>query len=197
MKIEFEAKFYPVDKQKFIAVLRDNRATLVQSETKMTLVIFNKDQNPQVIGDYIRVRDEGNDTIRLSVKKHAVKGGDIADQKELDTCVEGFDVTVHILECAGLKKSGYQEKLRETWALNGAEVVIDTWPGLEPYIEIEADSEEKVKHTAELLHLDWNAKIITSVVEIYMEKYGLSVEEVLDRLRHATFENNPFTNSKK
>jgi hypothetical protein len=77
-----------------------------------------------------------------------------------------------------------------------AEIEIDTWPGLETYTEIEARSEESVHKMFSILGLDWDTKIITSVVEIYMKVYSLSKEEVLDRLSYITFEKNPFKNIK-
>ncbi len=192
MNTEYEAKFYPIDKTAFRALLKSKDAVLVRDEVKTTIVIFSRRINPQITGNYIRVRDEG-DVIRLSVKVHATEGGDISDQKETDTIVQDFDSTVSILKCAGLKQSGYQEKMRETWELDGAEVVIDTWPGLEPYIEIEADSAEKVEQIAKLLGCNWNEKIITSVVEIYKKKYGWSADEAWSVMENLTFDHHPFT----
>lgn len=191
MTTEYEAKFYPVEKQPMRELLKAKGARLVQAEVKTTIAVFNKRTNPQIDGNYIRVRNEGN-VVRLSVKIHAAADGDLADQKELDTVVQSFDDAVAILQHAGLTQSGFQEKMRETWELNGAEVVIDTWPGLETYIEIEARSEAAVRATAELLNLDWDDKIITSVVEIFMKKYGLPAEDILSIMKNLTFDHNPF-----
>lgn len=193
MKTEFEAKFYPVDKNAIREKLKANGGKLVQPEVKTIIAAYNHRANPQIDGDYVRVRNEG-DKIRLSIKVHAAEGGSIADQKEIDTIVSDFDATLAILERTGLKRSGFQEKLRETWELHGAEVVIDTWPGLETYIEIEASSEDAVQYAAELLDFDWDDKIITSVVEIYAKKYGMTVEEVLAVMSNLTFDNQPFAN---
>jgi adenylate cyclase class 2 len=191
MKTEFEVKFYPVDKAMIIANIKKNGGRLIQPETKNILVIYGRQINPYIDGHYVRVRDEGN-KVRLSVKVHASKEGSIADQKEIDTIVSDFDATVEILERSGLKRSGYQEKMRETWLLGTSEVVIDTWPGLETYIEIEDQSEDAVRSTAEVLGFNWKDKIITSVVEVYMDIYDLSREEVLKLLENTTFANNPF-----
>lgn len=191
-KTEFEVKFYPVNKDKVIADLKAKGAQLIQPEVKMIIVVYNHQTNPQIDGHYVRVRNEG-DKVRLSIKVHATKDGRVADQKEIDTIVSSFGATVEILERTGLKRSGYQEKMRETWKLDTSEIVIDTWPGLETYIEIEDQSEEAVHNTADKLGFKWEDKIITSVVEIYMEKYGLTGEKVLELMGNTTFANNPFT----
>jgi adenylate cyclase class 2 len=191
MKTELEVKFYPVDKATITATLKAKGGKLVQPEVKTIIVAYNRQLNPHLVGDYVRVRDEG-DKVRISIKIHAAKEGAVTDQKEVDTIVSDFDATIEILERSGLKRSGYQEKMRETWHLGTSEVVIDTWPGLETYIEIEDQSEEAVRQTAETLGFDWEDKIISSVVEIYMHKYKLSLDEVLQLLSHTTFDNNPF-----
>jgi adenylate cyclase, class 2 len=97
-----------------------------------------------------------------------------------------------MFEAAGLRSNAYQENTRETWHKGNAEIVIDTWPGLEPYIEVEADTESVVQDIAEQLSYSWNDKIVTSIVEIYMEQYGLTEAEVLEKLVHITFVDNPF-----
>lgn len=166
-------------------------AKLVFRERKMRTVLGDKRHNPQLKCDYIRVRDEG-DLIRLSLKIHAKKWGNLSDQKETYVEVSDFNKTVEILKELGLRLTYYQEKLRETWELDGAEVVIDTWPGLDPIVEIEAGSGIKVKKTAEKIGLDWNKKIITEAADIFAKVYGLTINEVLEKISNITFDNNPF-----
>lgn len=193
---EFEVKFHPVDKKAIIEKLKSLGANLRQAEVMTTAVIFNRTANPQVKADYIRVRHEGDKT-RLSAKIHAAADGNIADQKELDTLVNDFESTVQILKQAGLKPSSHMEKRRETWQLDDCEVVIDDNPGLQTYIEIEGSSEEAVRQTAQKLGFNWQDKIITSVVEIYMQEFNLSAEKVLELCANNTFADSPFNNLPK
>jgi adenylate cyclase, class 2 len=193
---EFEVKFYPVDKKEIIAKLEALGAKLVQPEVMTTSVIFNRINNPQVKADYIRVRHEGDKT-RLSAKVHATADGDISDQKEIDTIVADFDATVAVLRQTGLKQSSLMEKRRETWLLGTSEVVIDTWPGLPTYIEIEDHSEQAVRTTAEKLGFNWQDKIITSVIEIYMNVFNLTAEKALEFCENNTFNESPFKNLSK
>lgn len=62
---------------------------------------------------------------------------------------------------------------------------------LESYIEIEATSEQNVRRVAGLLGFNWEDKIITSVVEIFMKKYGMSIQEVLDLFANTAFDDYP------
>lgn len=191
MDDEFEAKFFPINKEKFRRKLKSLGAKLIFRERKMRTVLGDKRRNPQLECDYIRIRDEGN-LIRLSLKIHAKKEGSLSDQKETYIEVSDFNKAVEILKKLGLKLTYYQEKLRETWKFDGAEVVIDTWPGLDPIVEIEAGSEIEVKKTAEKIGLDWNKKIITEAADIFAKVYGLPVNESLEKISNITFDNNPF-----
>ncbi|HJY98935.1 MAG TPA: CYTH domain-containing protein [Patescibacteria group bacterium] len=196
MNTEFEAKFYPVDKEEYRKKLEAEGAKLTVPERLMRRVIADRRANPGLNCDYIRVRDEGN-IIRLSAKIHANAEGKVGDQKEDDVEVSDFNTTVRILEDAGLKFNRMQETKREEWELDGATITIDTWPGLEPFTEIETDSSQKVKAIAEKLGFRWEEKILTAAAEIFCKVYGLTIDEVLEKISEITFENNPFSDLEK
>lgn len=196
METEFEAKFYPVNKEEYRKKLLSIGAKLAIPERKMRRHIADFHVNPQIKSTNIRIRDEGV-LIRLSAKIDGAAGGKLTDQKEADVEVGDFDKTKEILEFAGLKFNRYQETLREEWEYKGAQITIDTWPGLDTYSEIETTSEEKVKEIALELGLDWEGKIITDAAEVYAKVYGIGIEEVLEKITNITFENNPFEGMKK
>lgn len=194
---EFEAKFYPVDKDKYREDLLKLGAKLIIPERKMVRFIADSRANNNISNNnYLRVRDEGN-LVRLSYKTTADTNGQLSDQKEVDVDVSDFDKTVRILEQIGIRFNRKQETLREEWEYKGAQITIDTWPGLETYSEIEADSEEKVRGIAEEFGFDWGKKIITAAAEVYEKVYGISIDEVLEKISNITFENNPFKGMKK
>ena len=189
---EFEAKFYPVDKKEYRNKLQSIGAKLVVPERKMVRVIADPDANNILPKDsYIRIRDEGN-LIRLSYKKAPGKEGKIGDQKEIEVEVNDFEKTAKILELSGINFNRRQETLREEWKYEGTQITIDSWPGLSPYSEIEANSEEKVKEVAERLGFDWDKKIVSGIREVFERVYGLSGNVVLKMITSITFENNPF-----
>ena len=192
MDTEFEAKFYPVDKDKFREKLKSVGAKLTIPERKMVRVIADRQANNFLNkSDYIRVRNEGN-VIRLSYKRTANESGKLSDQKEIDVEVGDYDKTVEILKLIGVKFNKVQETLREEWLYKGAQITIDTWPGLETYSEIEAGSEWEVKSFAHDLGLNWEGRIITTAAEVYAKVYGMSIEEVNRKISNITFDNNPF-----
>jgi len=194
---EYEAKFYPVNKDEYRKKLLSLGAKLLRAERKMIRVIADSKVNSNIPRmDYLRVRDEGH-LIRLSYKTTAGNDGKLSDQKEVDVDVSDFEKTVKIIELLGIKFNRRQETLREEWEYKGAEITIDTWPGLDTYSEIEAHSEEQVKEIASELGFDWNKKTITAAAEIYERVYKIDIEEVLKMITDISFENNPFEGLEK
>lgn len=194
---EFEAKFYPVNKEEYRKKLQSLGAKLLRAERKMVRIIGDNHSNSIIPkNNYLRVRDEGH-LIRVSYKTTADQSGNLSDQKEIDIEVDDFDKAVKIFELLGIKFNRRQETLREEWSYKNAEITIDTWPGLDTYSEIEAESEEDVKRIAEELGFDWDKKIITAAPEVYARVYKILIDEVLEKVSNITFENNPFAGMKK
>ena len=70
----------------------------------------------------------------------------------------------------GLKQKSFQESKREIWNLDGVEIVIDTWPFLDPFVEIEGQSKQDVKKNSSKLEFSWEDTIFGPVTEIYYRK---------------------------
>jgi len=191
MEEELEIKLYPVNKKTIREKLTEIGAQRKQKETLHKRCIFGHEKNPQIQGTYVRVRNEG-DKIRLSLKVSAKQDQKISDQKELDFIVDDFGKAREFLKLIGLTETGYQENLREVWQYNDCEVVIDTWPGLKPYIEIEGPKIKDLKSTTKELGLDWKNKVIESVEYFYKKKYGLDEKTIRKYMFKLTFEDNPF-----
>jgi len=127
---------------------------------------------------FIRVRDEG-DKVTLTFKRRADQAASSIDSvKELEVEVSDFDKTVELFSEAGWRYKTFQESRRETWKLGDVEIVIDEWPWLEPYIEIEGESEEAIKEVAAKLGLDWSNVIFGHIDALYARYY-----EFLDGVR--------------
>ncbi len=194
---EYEAKFYPVNKDEYRKKLQLIGAKLVIPERKLVRTIADSRGNSCINKNaYVRVRNEG-ESIRLSYKITADQTGNLSDQKEIDVEVSDYQKTVDILEAIGLKFDYKQETLREEWEYKDAQITIDTWPGLDTYSEIETVSEQKVKEIAQELGFDWDKRIITAAPEVYERVYKIDINKVLKMVQNISFENNPFEGLEK
>ncbi len=74
----------------------------------------------------------------------------------------------------GLRQKAYQESKRLSFRLKDIKFDISTWPGLDPFLEIEAPSLQQLKYYVNLLGLDWNKAIFGGVSEIYARVYKVT-----------------------
>lgn len=191
MKTEYEATFLNINRGDLTQRLKKVGARLERPEYMQRRVTFELPLQKRNETTWLRVRDEG-DKITLTLK--SVEGKTIVGQKEILVVVDDFDGTVALLESIGCEKKSYQESKRELWKLGAVEIAIDTWPFLEPYIEVEGLSEWAVKEVAGKLDLKYKEAIFDTVNAVYKRKYGKTLDE-LDKavLRNFTFSiENPF-----
>ncbi len=186
MNTEFEATFTGINPAAIRSALESSGATNTRPETLMRRVVF--DPPVPSPGTWMRVRDEG-DKITMSVKHTA--GSNIEDQKESELIINSFEDGVQLLESVGCKRKSYQETKRESWRLGEVQIEIDTWPGLKPFVEIEADSEEAVRETAKALQLDYAAALFGAVDVVYTQELGISKDQVNNHTPEITFKNPP------
>jgi len=196
MQIEYEATFANIDKDDVRERLKKAGAELVKPEFMQKRRNFNLPKGNEIEGGWLRVRDEG-DKITMSLKVVA-KNEAIDDQKEICLVVDNFEKAQEFLSAIGCTKKAYQESMREIWMLDGVEICIDEWPYLEPYVEIEGESEEAVKEASEKLGFDYAKAVFGAVDQQYKEKYGISEEIINNVILEITFNGeNPFVKFKK
>lgn len=188
MDTEYEATFLEVDKNEIRERLEKAGAKLIKPEFLQKRTVFHPPQKSNF--SWLRVRDEG-DKITMSFK--LIRGNNIKDQKEICLEVDDFKKAENFLLAIGCAKKAYQESKRELWMLGGTEIMIDTWPFLETFVEIEGKSEKEVKKTAEKLGFDYNEAFFCAADAIYKMKYGVSLDKIDNRTKKIVFNmKNPF-----
>lgn len=177
MKTEIEVKFLNVDHDELRKKLTDLGGICEQPMRLMKRALIET-KEMQARHGYIRIRDEGH---KISLTYKQFNENSLTGAKEREVTVDDFDETIAIFGEAGLHYHTFQESKRETWELGEVEVVLDEWPWIEPYIEIEADSEIAVKEAAAKLGFDWENAVFGSVDVIYNLEYpNMTVRGVID-----------------
>ncbi len=155
---------------------------LDETSNKELLKVFSNEKIIEIVKKYginpnkwVRLR-KTNDKTTLTVKHILSPEKNEKIQKLLETEIEvpSIEETNKLLEQLGFSFRNYQEKRRITYDLNGVEIDIDTWPLIPTYIEIEDDSEEKIKDTIKKLGLE-NKKIVSCGVEDVYKKYSIDL----------------------
>lgn len=181
MQVEIEVKFTDLNIEDVRARLEKAGAHLEQPMRDMRRALIEEDHHAAE-NMFIRIRDEGDKiTLCLKKKTKSLKESAIDSTFETETTVGDFDKTVELFSVAGWNYTTYQESRRETWNLDDVEVVIDEWPWINPYIEIEGHSEESVRAAAKKLGYDWETAMFGSVDVIYNRDYpDMTVRGVID-----------------
>ncbi|MEV8373127.1 CYTH domain-containing protein [Kribbella sp. NPDC056861] len=129
------------------------------------------------VGDesrWIRLRDDGT-AVTLTVKEIAHDG--IEGTTETEVVVSDFEVTNELLGRIGFHAKSYQENRRASFELDGAELEIDWWPLIPPYLEIEGQSREHVVQVAEALGISEDELTGENTVKVYA-RYGIDLAEI-------------------
>ena len=119
---------------------------------------------------WVRLR-KSNDKIELTTK-HILnkKHSDYQNVLETEIEVSSFEEANNLLESIGICKRNYQEKIRYSFVYKDAQIEIDIWPMLEPYLEIECDNNKTIEEVLEKLGLLENEIVSTNTESLYKRK---------------------------
>lgn len=187
MQTEIEAKFLNLSHDEMRERLRALGAKLEQPNRKMRRVVLDyADRRLQQKNGWVRVRDEGN---RITCTYKEANEHEFGGAKELEVTLNNYQTAVNIFLAIGMEIQSEQESFRETWDLNGTEIVLDEWPWLNPFIEIEGKTEEAVQSTAEKLGLKWDEAVFGTVITVYRSQYPRTPsDEAVSTIKSFSFE---------
>lgn len=185
MEKEIEAKYFINDKDLIRERLNQLNLELIKPEFLMKRKTFHSTTE----SGWMRVRDEGN-KITMTFKEISGKG--INDVNEIEIIVDNFEKASAIVNQTSFKETSYQENYREIWKNNEVEIVIDTWPYLQSYIEIEAKNEEIVKKYSSMLNFNFDKEAYFGSVDVLYKKQYSVPEEDFIKIRKIVFSNNDF-----
>ena len=126
---------------------------------------------------WIRLR-QNNKKIELT-SKHIIEKSNKKFQEvhEVEINVSDFNETNLFLESIGISKRSYQEKIRYSYIYKDAEIEIDHWPMLEPYLEIECDNDNTINEIINKLGLKDKKVVSINTEELYREK-GIDINTI-------------------
>lgn len=167
MKTEIEVKFLNIDLDAMREKLQSIGAVCDQPMQVMRRVTFDTPEMKSKNG-FVRVRDEGH---RITMTYKQYNEMSLTGAKEIELNVNSYEDALLFVQAVGAKTKSTQEARRELWHLDDAEIVLDEWPWLNPYMEIEAPSEESVKKTATALGLNWDEAAFGDINVAFRSQY--------------------------
>lgn len=191
MKNEIEATFLSVNRDSVRAKLKAAGFELKTPEYLMRRKTFDFSRVAPGQNRWGRVRQE-SDKVTMTVKE--IRGAGINDTYEVELIVNDFDTACAFFEACGIPAKAFQENMREVWARDGVEVMIDTWPGLNPFVEIEGENEKVIRDISKELDFDFEKAIFGSIDLVYEKELGIPAKTII-RLPEITFANPPKKNA--
>lgn len=126
---------------------------------------------------WIRLR-QSNDKSVLTSKHILTKDtSDFQSVIETEFEVSSLEETNLFLESIGIARRSYQEKNRYSYIYKNAEIEIDIWPLIKPYMEIECEEEEIINEIIEKLELN-NKEIVSLNTEQLYKRIGIDVHSI-------------------
>lgn len=191
---EREVKFLDIDSDLIENKLKESGAKKIFERLYKRKVFDYPDLRLDKAGAFIRVRDEG-DKITLAFKQRIGMAADAKSNdkgmEEIEVEVDDFEKTAKLLLKAGFIEKHYVENKRIRYKLNDIEFDIDFYPQLEPYLEIEAPSWERINEAISLLKLNPEDKKICSTYQVY-ELKGINCNDYKEvTFKRMVRKNNP------
>jgi len=184
MPKEIEAKFLDIDIDKYRELLKNSGCTLVHEQKLLRRTAFERCD--KTVKGFCRVRDEGNG---VTMTSKTYKDPKYAEEVEV-SINESYEEGAKFLESLGLIQLAYQESFREKWKHPLAnEITIDILPGIPPYTEVEAETEENLNKLIDILNLDKSKMRFGAFDKTYSEYYGFDPEIINKGTPSLTFDN--------
>ena len=178
---ETEAKFYVLNLAEIKKHLQDLGAGLIQSRVLETNLRFDlPDGSLRSEGRVLRLRRDTE--ARFTYKGPSTNEQGILSRTEIEFTVGDFEKAKEFMEALGYQKLLYYDKYRTTYSLDSTSLLVNFRQppiGLQsclimldelPYgnfVEIEGESSEMIRATADQLNLNWDTAIGTSYTALF------------------------------
>jgi adenylate cyclase class 2 len=176
MNTEIEATFLDVDHDELRDKLKALGAECIEPKHDMMRTTYDyPDLRLDKIAAWVRVRQEA-DKITMAFKHRQAENAD--GMKEVELVVSDYKDACSFLEAVGLTVKAKQETRRELWRLGDCEIMLDEWPWIPPYAEVEGPSEASVRTASEQLGFDYATAMFDSADGAYMKYFDVTRTEI-------------------
>lgn len=157
----------------------------ITKKLKSDIIKFLDDKNVENLfsqlkinpNKWIRLRQNNNKSV-LTLKHILEKNtSNFQNVLEIEFEVSSLDEANLFLENVGIAKRSYQEKIRYSYLYKNAEIEIDIWPLIKPYMEIECDDENLINEIVEKLGLKNNEIVSLNTEQLY-KRIGIDVHSM-------------------
>jgi len=170
---EYELRILNINKKEVIKRLEKKGAKLVHPEVLQKRYIFDfPNSRLRKLNAWIRLREIDRKKVELTFKKRGLK-----EDEEITLFLDNFEKAKLFLERVGLVAESYQENKRIRYKYNDIIFDIDTWPLINPYLEIESTSRKKNLDGVKLLGFNKRDAVSLAGEELF-SYYGINLRKI-------------------
>lgn len=125
----------------------------------------------------VRIR-KGPDKVEVAYKETTVDTS--KGNKEIEFEMRNVEDAHEFIEKMGLTNPRHQQKRRIAYTLNDVSIDIDFWPQIPPYVEIEAESLEKIEEAAKQLGFEMKDACTLNAYQVIKQIYGIDLKSVTE-----------------
>jgi len=176
MQTEIEAKFLDQNHDAIRRKLIELGAVCEHKVQLMRRTVFDyPDRKLSSKRAWVRLREELDGSVELVLKQ--VVDDKLGQTFEQPLIVNDYESAQQFLISIGLEIKAEQQSKREVWRLDDTEIMLDEWPWVRPFIEIEAPTEHGVRDVADKLSISWEDACFGAVTPVYVAEYDITAEE--------------------
>lgn len=177
---EVEVKVRNIDKEEIIEKITELGATKVFAGKVIDFRFDTPDRDLSRQGKALRIRQKGSH-VYLNLKGKKKSKDSIIGRDEIGVKISNFKVMQKILHELGYIKIFELIKYRTEYRFKDINFDIDEYVGLEPILEIESDSYEKVQNYMEKLNIHEDDIGRVYIREILEAKKTMSTKEFFEK----------------
>lgn len=135
---------------------------------------------------WIRLRQTGDETT-ITIKRIVNSKGEyeLDAVNELEINVPSIEDGKQLLEDLGYFFARHQIKMRIAYDYKNTEIVIDKWPRLKPYVEVEGPTKEEIDEVVLMLGYNTEDAIVINTDDVYSE---IGIDIYADKYRDLSFD---------
>jgi adenylate cyclase class 2 len=180
---EIEVKFYIRDREALEKRLLGLGGQLVGERTReLNLRFDTKFGKLRRRKQLLRLRQDHSAHMTFKGQSRVVEG--VFSRQEIEIELNDFEAAKRLIEALGFRVVVIYEKFRATYTFEGLEITLDELP-YGDFVEIEGESHQQIRSSAERLGLDWETAIESNYLGLFQDiKKRLRL-----KFRDLTFEN--------
>lgn len=168
---ELEKKILEIDKKKVADNLEKMGAAKTFEGLLKVRYLDTNDEKIRKSGDLLRVREFGDEYTEIVYKtnKRIENGCKVYDEYTFKG--KSFEDALNFFKKLDLKTTCSYEKKRTVYYYQDSEIVIDEYPGIPPFLEIESENANQIEDIIKYLGLNEYESSCETINELLERKY--------------------------